>query len=98
MTLMVHVTSGECVSTKELLSRAQDEADEFNKQPEHNKHLGMMRAVATMDGVSKLFHLYTDDLSYLQKSIVLDSSSSSETRTTTATTTTTTEEGKKLLG
>lgn len=97
MTLMVHVTSGECVSTKELLSRAQDEADEFNKQPEHSKHLGMMRAVATMDGVSKLFHLYTDDLSYLQKSIVLDSSSSSETRTTTATTTTT-EEGKKLLG
>jgi hypothetical protein len=34
-----------------------------------------MRAVATMDGVSKLFHLYVDDLSYLQKSIKVENTS-----------------------
>ena len=77
LTCMVHVTSTEEVGTNELLARAQEEADEFNRQPEHNDHLGMMRAVATMDGVSKLFHLYTDDMSYLQKSIVLESDASS---------------------
>ena len=75
LTCMVHVTSNEDVSTKELLLRAQKEADEFNIKPEHNSSLGTMRAVATMDGVSKLFHLYTDDISYLQKSIMLDNDS-----------------------
>ena len=72
LTCMVHVTSDERISTKDLLARATAEADLFNKQPDHSAHLGIMRAVATMDGVSKLFHLYTDDLSFLQKSIVLD--------------------------
>jgi hypothetical protein len=69
---MVHVTSNDKVSTAELLRRATMEVDEFNSKPEHNSHLGVMRAVATMDGVSKLFHIYTDDLSYLQKSIVVE--------------------------
>jgi hypothetical protein len=74
LTCMVHVTSDEKISTKDLLARAKAEADEFNNQPEHSAHLGIMRAVATMDGVSKLFHLYADDLSFLQKSIMLDDS------------------------
>jgi hypothetical protein len=74
ITCMVHVTSDEKNSTKDLLERAQAEADDFNKQPAHNTHLGTMRAVATMDGVSKLFHLYVDDLSYLQSSIQVDDS------------------------
>ena len=72
ITCMVHVTSNDKVSTAELLRRATMEVDEFNSKPEHNSHLGVMRAVATMDGVSKLFHIYTDDLSYLQKSIVVE--------------------------
>jgi hypothetical protein len=73
LTCMVHVTSNDNVCTKDLLLQAQKEVDEFNNAPDHNAHLGIMRAVATMDGVSKLFHIYTDDISYLQKSIRLES-------------------------
>ena len=73
LTCMVHVTSTEKRSIKELLALSQAEADEFNSQSNHNEHLGTMRAVATMDGVSKLFHLYVDDLSYLQNSVQLES-------------------------
>ena len=72
MTCMVHVASSDKVSTQELVKRAQAEAEEFNSKPEHNSHLGIMRAVPTMDGVSKLFHIYVDDLSYLQKSLVVE--------------------------
>jgi hypothetical protein len=70
LTCMVHVSSDDKISTKDLMVRAQAEVDDFNKNPEHNSHLGIMRAVSTMDGVSKLLHFYSDDLSYLQKSIV----------------------------
>jgi hypothetical protein len=79
ITCMVHVTSNDKVSTPELLRRATAEVEEFNSKPEHNSHLGVMRAVATMDGVSKLFHIYTDDLSYLQKSIVIEDDKSVKT-------------------
>lgn len=75
LTCMLHVAGNETVSTKELMECAQKEVDEFNSKPEHNSHLGIMRAVATMDGVSKLFHFYTDDLSYLQKSLVVEEDS-----------------------
>ena len=72
LTCMVHVTSNDKVSTQELMKRAQAEVEEFNSMPEHSSDLGIMRAVPTMDGVSRLFHFYVDDLSYLQKSIVLE--------------------------
>jgi hypothetical protein len=72
LTCMVHVTSSDKVSTQELMIQAQAEVEEFNSKPEHNSHLGIMRAVPTMDGVSKLFHVYVDDLSYLEKSIVME--------------------------
>jgi hypothetical protein len=72
LTCMVHVTSNDKVSTQELMKQAQAEVEEFNSKPEHSSHLGIMRAVPTMDGVSKLFHFYVDDLSYLQKSIVVE--------------------------
>ena len=74
LTCMVHVASDLKVSTKDLLALATAEVDEFNSQPGRIEHLGIMRAVATMDGVSKLFHIYTDDLSFLQKSIAVDTS------------------------
>jgi hypothetical protein len=77
LTCMVHVASDEKVSTKQLMECAQKEVEEFNSKPEHNSHLGIMRAVATMDGVSKLFHFYSDDLSYLQKSLVVESDTKS---------------------
>jgi hypothetical protein len=48
------------------------EVDDFNSKPEHSDQLGIMRAIPTMDGVSKLYHIYTDDLSFLQKSIVME--------------------------
>jgi hypothetical protein len=72
LTCMVHVTSNEKVSTKELYARAKAEVEDFNSKPEHSDHLGIMRAVPTMDGVSKLFHFYSDDLSFLQKSLVVE--------------------------
>jgi hypothetical protein len=75
LTCMVHVTSDEKVTSNDLLARATAEADEFNKQQGYTEHIGIMRAVATMDGVSKLFHLYADDLSFLQKSIMVDDKS-----------------------
>ena len=72
LTCMIHVTSNERVSTTELYERAMAEVGDFNSKPEHSHNLGIMRAIPTMDGVSKLFHLYTDDLSFLQKSIVME--------------------------
>jgi hypothetical protein len=78
LTCMVHVASDESTSTKELMECAQKEVEDFNSKPEHSSHLGIMRAVATMDGVSKLFHFYSDDLSYLQKSIVVEDDSSAQ--------------------
>jgi hypothetical protein len=73
LTCMVHVASTEKLGVKALMECAQREVDEFNSKPEHNSHLGIMRAVPSMDGVSKLFHFYTDDLSYLQKSLKVES-------------------------
>ncbi len=80
LTCMVHVASSEKVGLKELMECAQKEVDEFNSKPEHSSHLGIMRAVATMDGVSKLFHFYSDDLSYLQKSIVVESNNNNNNK------------------
>jgi len=71
-TCMVHVLAdgAEGRTLERLLQRATAEADEFNADPKNAK-LGVMRAFASMDGVSKLFHIYSDDTTELTKRLSL---------------------------
>jgi hypothetical protein len=48
-----------------LLERAVSDANEFNSDTSHSS-IGVMRAFASMDGVSKVFHIYSDDTSALE--------------------------------
>lgn len=59
-TCLVHVLADESNPVNSLLTRMNVEAECFNADPELLK-LGVMRAFPSMDGVSKVFHIYTDD-------------------------------------
>ena len=64
-TLMVHVLATEEHPWEQLLVRATREAEAFNADPK-NLRMGVMHAYASMDGVSKVLHLYTDDTTELE--------------------------------
>ena len=63
-TCLVHVLADQKNPVEALLSRINLEVDAFNSNPDMLK-LGAMRAFASMDGVSKVFHMYTDDTAEL---------------------------------
>jgi len=65
-TCLVHVLTDEAHPLDTLLKRANEEAEAFNSTPE-NSSIGVMRAFASMDGVSKVFHIYSDDTRELQE-------------------------------
>jgi hypothetical protein len=52
-----------------MLREFQTESDEFNSKQEHEK-LGWCRTFASMDGVTKVLHMYTDDLHPLQSQLM----------------------------
>jgi hypothetical protein len=59
-TCLVHVLADAQNPAEALLSRINAEVEQFNTSSELSK-LGVMRAFPSMDGVSKVFHMYTDD-------------------------------------
>jgi hypothetical protein len=66
-TLMVHITIPADDAVRELVFQEQQAyANAFNAK---FQHLGVMRVFASMDGVSKVLHLYVDDLAQLQESL-----------------------------
>ena len=69
-TLMVHITTPADDAVREVVFEEQQRfANAFN---EKFTHLGVMRVFASMDGVSKVLHLYVDDLARLQESLKND--------------------------
>ena len=68
MTAMIHVTVPPD-GVKKMHAQFQAEADEFNSKDEHTK-LGFCRTFPTMDGVTKLLHIYTDDIGPLQSQLM----------------------------
>ena len=65
LSCMLHVTAMDG-NVKPLLQRCQEEVDKFNADPKHAE-FGVMRTFASMDGVSKLFHIYSDNTAALEK-------------------------------
>ena len=59
-TCLVHVLANKESPVAALLARATAEAEQFNASPK-NLEIGVMRAFASMDGVSKVFHIYSDN-------------------------------------
>jgi hypothetical protein len=68
MTAMMHVTTTP-ETHADMLREFQTESDEFNSKQEHEK-LGWCRTFASMDGVTKVLHMYTDDLHPLQSQLM----------------------------
>ncbi len=64
-TCLVHVQAALGEEMDALLQRATAEAAQFNTNPRYTD-IGAMRAFPSMDGVSKLLHLYSDDMTALQ--------------------------------
>jgi hypothetical protein len=65
LSCMLHVTANDG-NVKPLLQRCQGEVAKFNADPKHAE-IGVMRTFASMDGVSKLFHIYSDNTTSLEK-------------------------------
>jgi hypothetical protein len=65
-TCLVHVLTDERNPVDALLARMNAEAEQFNADPGFRK-IGVMRAFPSMDGVSKVFHIYSDDTKELQE-------------------------------
>ena len=64
---MVHVTVPADDDARKLAFDAmQKSADEFNN---NFKKIGVMRVFASMDGVTKVLHMFVDDLGALQESL-----------------------------
>jgi hypothetical protein len=61
---LVHVLSEPGPDLEALLAKATEEANKFNQT---HSNVGIMRAFASMDGVSKVFHIYSDDTTELEK-------------------------------
>ena len=62
-TCLVHVLSELGPALDTLLAKVTGEANTFN---ESHSNVGVMRAFASMDGVSKVFHIYSDDTTELE--------------------------------
>lgn len=69
-TCLVHVLADSSNTVESLLARTTAEAEAFNANPDSAK-LGVMRAFASMDGVSKVFHMYTDDTDELVRRLAV---------------------------
>jgi hypothetical protein len=69
-TCMIHIACGQ-ETMPHLLERAVKEAEDFNSDATH-RQLGVMRAFACMDGISKVFHIYSDDLEPLSKKLSIN--------------------------
>ena len=83
-TCLVHVLVDANNSGESLLSRAMTEVDKFNASP-NNLKIGVMRAFPSMDGVSKVFHMYTDSTEEMGKHLAPNNATTTTTtRTTTA--------------
>jgi hypothetical protein len=54
-----------------LLCKATADANQFNSDSKYAQ-VGVMRAFTSMDGVSKLLHLYSDDMVALQATLGID--------------------------
>jgi hypothetical protein len=67
MTAMMHVTV-DPDKVESVLQTFQNEADNFNSAPVHLK-LGCCRVFPSMDGVSKVLDIYSDDLTVLQQQL-----------------------------
>ena len=67
-TCLLHVLAEPGQEFETLLAKAVNEANEFNSNPLHAS-IGIMRAFASMDGISKVFHIYSDDTTELEKCI-----------------------------
>jgi hypothetical protein len=65
ITCMVHVQSALGDDLDALLCKATEEANQFNAVARYAE-IGAMRAFSSMDGVSKVLHLYSDDMVALQ--------------------------------
>ena len=65
ITCLIHVTAQGGKTEEDLLVRCQKEADKFNADPKH-ANVGLMRAFPSMDGVSKVLHIYSDDVKHLE--------------------------------
>jgi hypothetical protein len=65
-TCLVHVMAEPGSALDALLAKATGEANAFNSSEQHAK-IGVMRAFASMDGVSKVFHIYSDDTTVLEQ-------------------------------
>jgi hypothetical protein len=66
ITCLLHILAEPGPELDGLLAKAVADSDEFNRNPRHAS-IGVMRAFACMDGVSKVFHLYSDDTAELEK-------------------------------
>ena len=64
-TCLMHILAEPGKELDTLLERAVSDANEFNSDTSHSS-IGVMRAFASMDGVSKVFHIYSDDTSALE--------------------------------
>ena len=65
-TCLIHILAEQGAELDALLAKATNDATEFNSNPAHSS-IGVMRAFASMDGVSKVFHIYSDDTTELEK-------------------------------
>jgi hypothetical protein len=69
-TCLLHIMAELGPEQDALLQKAVADSNIFNQDPNHSK-IGVMRAFASMDGVSKVFHLYSDDTVQLEKCLSL---------------------------
>jgi hypothetical protein len=67
-TAMMHVTTTPAIHDT-IIQQFKTESDEFNTSKEHNE-LGFCRTFASMDGVTKVLHMYTDNLHPLQAQLM----------------------------
>ena len=65
-TCLLHIMAEPGPEMDALLAKAVADSNVFNANPKHAA-VGVMRAFASMDGVSKVFHIYSDDTTELEK-------------------------------
>lgn len=71
VTCLVHVQAALGEEMDALLCKATADANQFNSDSKYAQ-VGVMRAFTSMDGVSKLLHLYSDDMVALQATLGID--------------------------
>jgi hypothetical protein len=65
-TCLVHVMAEPGGALDALLAKTTEEVNAFNSNARFSS-VGVMRTFASMDGVSKVFHIYSDDTTTLEK-------------------------------